>query len=71
VDEGSSSGEQEEEEYVAMMGGFVRRMATIESLGSREAVSTLSGTMGSVALGLFYYACIGAELIEFMYNRTN
>ncbi|KAF9239452.1 hypothetical protein BU15DRAFT_61960 [Melanogaster broomeanus] len=31
----------EEEEYVPMMGGFVRRMATIESRGSKEA-ATLS-----------------------------
>ncbi|KAH0833933.1 hypothetical protein J3R83DRAFT_11121 [Lanmaoa asiatica] len=45
--EEESSGE--EEEYVAMMGGFVRRMATIESLGSKEAAGTLS-TTGSVAL---------------------
>ena len=48
----SLSGEEEEsggEEYVAMMGGFVRRMATIESLGSKEAACTLS-TSGSVAL---------------------
>lgn len=41
----------EGEEYVAMMGGFVRRMATIESLGSKEATGTLSTratTTGSV-----------------------
>lgn len=33
----------EDDEYIPMMGGYVRRMSTIESLGSRE-VSTLAGT---------------------------
>lgn len=47
-DEGSSSPRSdmsagEDDEYIPMMGGYVRRMSTIESLGSRE-VSTLAGT---------------------------
>ncbi|KAG9311117.1 hypothetical protein JVU11DRAFT_9027 [Chiua virens] len=48
-DDYESTCSDEEEEYVAMMGGFVRRMATIESLGSKEASGTLSTTAGSVA----------------------
>lgn len=42
----SSEGGSGEEEYVAMMGGYVRRMATIESLGSREASACASVPLG-------------------------
>ncbi|KAI6113592.1 hypothetical protein EDD16DRAFT_1709470 [Pisolithus croceorrhizus] len=47
-DEGSCSPRSdmstgEDDEYIPMMGGYVRRMSTIESLGSKE-VSTLAGT---------------------------
>lgn len=35
----TSDDSSEEEEYVPMMGGFVRRMATIESRGSKEAAT--------------------------------
>ncbi|KAI6013906.1 hypothetical protein EDC04DRAFT_2609141 [Pisolithus marmoratus] len=54
-DEGSSSPMSdtsggEDDEYVPMMGGYVRRLSTIESLGSRE-VSTLAGTTSSSMWG--------------------
>ncbi|KIJ61200.1 hypothetical protein HYDPIDRAFT_159755 [Hydnomerulius pinastri MD-312] len=35
----------DEEEYVPMMGGFVRRMSTIESLGSKEAATMSTRSM--------------------------
>ena len=48
----ASSGEEEEEEaYVVMMGGFVRRMATIASLGSREGEGAGTGTHSTTGTG--------------------
>ncbi|KAG2363608.1 hypothetical protein BDR07DRAFT_1608703 [Suillus spraguei] len=36
------SGDDEEDELIPIMGGFVRRMATIESFGSREAALSMA-----------------------------